>query len=495
MTAELLPSPHAHENPLDGEPAERFLDGLARLYGFVLITDLSGRVRWMSQEFSQLCDDSDPHVGRDLHGLISRVTQRKQARALRSELRERGYLAGARVEISGRDGAPLSLELSVLPLSDRPDEAGLSAVIARPELPREPIAPSLLRGSGFDAALLAGSPDAIVVVDVHGTLRYANRAVERLLGQTPAELVGRPVALLCCGARDLDAVLSALDARDDTVALDLTLHRRDGSTVAVAAAGSPVPSDAGFPDGMILSLRDATSSRGAFAEIQRKNADLENCVNTLAHDLRSPLVALLGFSRLLRQDYGARLDDTGLHFVDRIEQAGRTMESLIHDLLELSRIGQPGERRSMVDPRAVLQQLHAELKPRLDAGGIELRWPAHPPLVYCDRTRLYQVFSNLIGNAIEHMGPCADPCIDVDIVEEADCEHITVRDPGRGIAPEHQERIFEVFQSFGRHSEERRGTGIGLAIVKKIAQTHGGNIWVESRLGHGSRFHVTLPRR
>jgi hypothetical protein len=371
----------------------------------------------------------------------------------------------------------------------------LSVVIARCEVPREPTAVTSLRSSGFEAALLAGSPDAIVVVDGQGILRFANRAVESLIGQPTGELVGRPMARLCWGARDLDAVLSALDAKGESVAMDLTLRRCDGNAVAVAGSGSPVPPEAGLPHGLILSLRDAEPSRGALAELQRKNADLENCVNTLAHDLRSPLVALLGFSRLLRQDYGARLDDTGLHFVDRIEQAGRTMESLIHDLLELSRIDQPRERRSMVDPRAVLQQLHAELKPRLDAGGIELRLPVHPPLVYCDRTRLYQVFSNLIGNAISHMGPCADPCIDVDIVDETDCEHITVRDPGRGIAPEHQDRIFEVFQSFGRHGDERRGTGIGLAIVKKIAQTHGGRAWVESRLGHGSTFHVTFPRR
>jgi PAS domain S-box-containing protein len=495
MTAELLPEPRASEKHLDGEPAERFLDGLARLYRFVLITDRSGHIRWMSQEFNLLCADGEPHVGRDLQALISRVTKREQVLALRKELRERGWLAGSRVEISGRDGAPLSLELSVLPLSDRPDEAGLTAVIARSELPREAVPASLRRSTGGEAALLASSPDAILVVDAHGILRYASRAVERLTGRTPAELIGRPVAVLCNGARDLDAVLSTLDAGDEDAALDLTLRRRDGSKLEVSAAACPVPPDSGFPHGMLLSLRDDTPSRVAYAEIQAKNADLENCVNTLAHDLRSPLVALLGFSRLLRQDYGTRLDDTGLHFVDRIEQAGRTMESLIHDLLELSRIGQPSERRSMVDPRAVLQQLHAELKPRLDAAGIELRLPAHPPLVFCDRTRLYQVFSNLIGNAIDHMGPCAKPWIDVDVVEEADCEHITVRDPGRGIAPEHLERIFEVFQSFGRRSDERRGTGMGLAIVKKIAQTHGGRVWVESRPGSGSAFHVTLPRR
>jgi PAS domain S-box-containing protein len=495
MTAELLTTPQASPNPFDAEPAERFLDGLSRLYRFVLVVDGSGRVRWMSQDFGKLCDEGEPRVGRDLDGLMSRVTKQSQALALRAELREHGYLAAERIEISGRDGGPLSLEFSVLPLSDRPDEAGLFAVIGRPELPREPRPASLPRSRGGDAALLAGSPDAIVLVDAQGLLRYANRAAERLIGRTAADLVGRPVALLCAGARDLEAMLASLDAGEEGAALDLTLRRADRSRVEVAAVVAPVPREAGFAQGVILSLRDATPSRSAFAQIRRKNEDLEHCVNTLAHDLRSPLVALLGFSRLLRQDYGARLDDTGLHFVDRIEQAGRTMESLIHDLLELSRIDQPGERRSMVDPRAVLQQLHAELKPRLEAGGIELRLPMHPPLVYCDRTRLYQVFSNLIGNAIDHMGPCDDACIVVDVVHDGDCEHITVRDPGCGIAPEHHERIFEVFQSFGRHNGERRGTGIGLAIVKKIAQTHGGRAWVESRPGHGSTFHVTLPRR
>jgi PAS domain S-box-containing protein len=494
MTAELLlPTPHVRPTPFDGAAAEKFLAGLGRLYRFLLIADQARQIRWMSPEFSELCDPAGPRVARDLEALMGRVTQRAQALALRSQLREQGYLAGARLEISGPDGAPLSLELSVLPLSDRPAEAGLFAVIARPELPREPALPSP-RDSGGEAALLAASPDAVVAVDALGLLRYANRAAERLLGRSAAQLAGRPVVLLCSRARDLDAMLRGLDAGGD-VSIDVSLRRADGSALSICAAGSPVPSEAGLPGGLILSLRHATPARSAFAELQRKNEDLEHCVNTLAHDLRSPLVALLGFSRLLRQDYGARLDDTGLHFVDRIEQAGRTMESLIHDLLELSRIGQSGERRSMVDPRAVLQQLYAELKPRLEAGGIELKLPMHPPLVYCDRTRLYQVFSNLIGNAIEHMGPCDAPCIAVDVVQEADCEHITVSDRGCGIPPEHHERIFEVFQSLGRHNDERRGTGIGLAIVKRIAQTHGGRAWVESRPGHGSTFHVTLPRR
>ncbi len=495
MTAELLPNTNSRAEDLGDVPAVRFADGFSRLYRYVLVIDATGCIRAMSNAFGELCRGAEARVGLDLRSLISLVARPEQASALRAELRARGSLESARVEIAGHDGTATTVEFSVLPLSDLPEEAGLYVVIARPDEPPQPADAQAENPTGFAAAVLAGMPDALVVVDEHGYIRFANRAVETLVGHAPAQLVGRPVAALCCSARDLDGLILALATNGGRIEQAMRLRTRAGGAVEVAANVSPLPPGAGLERAIILSLSDASSSPSALAEIQRKNDDLEHLVNTLAHDLRSPLVALLGFSRLLRQDYGARLDDTGLHFVDRIEQAGRTMEMLIHDLLELSRIGQLGEPRALIDPRAVLQHLHAELKPRLDAAGADLVLPAHPPLVFCDRTRLYQVFSNLIGNAIEHMGPCSEPRIVVEIVEEADCEHITVHDPGRGIAPENHERIFEVFQSLGPRRDDRSGTGIGLAIVKKIAQTHGGRVWVDSRLGQGSTFHVTFPRR
>ena len=241
-----------------------------------------------------------------------------------------------------------------------------------------------------------------------------------------------------------------------------------------------------------LFLRE-DSGEEANAVLRKANDELEHCVNSLAHDLRSPLVALLGFSRLLRQEYDSLLDATGHHFLDRIEQAGRTMESLVHDLLELSRIGQSGERALLVDPLGVLVQLTAELKPQLDAAGIALTLPElPPPPVYCDRTRLYQLLSNLIGNAISHMGDADDPTIRVSVCEVGNGHQISVCDNGRGIAPEHLPRIFDAFQSFPR-DQGLKGTGMGLAIVRKIAEKQGGRVWVDSKPGEGAQFHVVLP--
>src|SRR4029453_12462250 len=131
----------------------------------------------------------------------------------------------------------------------------------------------------------------------------------------------------------------------------------------------------------------------------------------------------------------------------------------------------------------------------LASGATRLLPPGRPPLVYCDRTRLYQVFSNLIGNAIHHMGSGDAPRVEVEVVEDEEFHRISVRDSGRGIAREHHERIFEVFQSLGARQDGSRGPGIGLAIARKIAQTHGGRAWVESEPGRGATFHVTLRRR
>lgn len=492
MTAQQLASTQL----VDGIPALRLLEGLGRLYHLVLVVDADRRVIWMSNALGALCGSAEFHIGRDVRAILPelpKLPHPEQVFALRSQFRKHGFLSNVRVDLNGADGRTMPLEVNMLPVPTTDEDRPLFVVIARRVKDREQSARISSHGVGGEAAILDSAPDAVLAVDDRGFVTYANPAVQRLVGTDPDDIVDRPIALLLAHASDLERLVASLGTGERAQDQDLSLRHQNGSEIHVSASASTLR-EHGHMRGTVLVLRDVTARRRTEVELEHKNRELEHCVHALAHDLRSPLVALLGFSRLLRQDYESRLDDTGTHYVDRIEQAGRTMEDLIHDLLELSRIGQPGERRGMIDPRAILQQIAAEVKPRLDDAGIELVIQPAPPPVYGDRTRLYQVFSNLIGNAIDHMGPCDRPRIEVSIHDEPEGQRISVIDFGRGISPEHHEQIFDVFQSLGPRGAGRRGSGIGLAIVKKIAETHGGRVWVDSDLGRGAAFHVIFPR-
>jgi PAS domain S-box-containing protein len=480
---------------LEGISAARLLEALAGVYRWIIVADADRRIVWLSEDVRDLEGCGALEVGADARDFVPKLPRPEQVFDMRSGLRRRGRLSNVPLDLHtvGEDIVPV--EANLLEVETSVSGERLLVAIARPRV--EPPSPMPSGpANDLDAQILERTPEAILAVDAEGFVLRANRAARDLLGRSAEEIVGSPVALLFGeNAREIECVARSLGGENAPTRCEVGFERVEGETRRVSVSSASLPLSASESPGRVLFLQDVTLRSRADSELRRANDELEHCVNALAHDLRSPLVALLGFSRLLRQDYGESLDDTGTHFLDRIEQAGRTMEGLIHDLLELSRIGQPGDRPSLVDPRAVLLQLKAEFKPRLDAGGISLILPeTPPPMVYCDRTRLYQLLSNLIGNAIDHMGQTEQPRIVVSLSEDEGHHHIEVRDNGRGIAREHHERIFEVFQSLSARSDGRRGTGIGLAIVKKIVEKYAGRAWVESEPGAGAVFHVVLPR-
>jgi two-component system sensor kinase FixL len=344
------------------------------------------------------------------------------------------------------------------------------------------------------SAVLECSPEPVLVLDRTRRVDYANPAVEALLGWRAKELFRTPIANFVVQADQLEGSASERLTEQAVVRRELEVFRSDGTSCWMSISASPLRLPSGRLVGTVLFLRDERECRRTRLELARKNAELEQTVRAVSHDLRSPLVAVLGFSRLLREDFVDRLDEKGRHFLEQIEKSARTMEALIGDFLELSRIGhEQGTAPALCDPREVLWQLKAELKPKLDARRVELQLPPELPLIRCDRTRLYQVFSNLIGNALDHMGQTLGPRIRVGVSEEPSAYHITVRDNGQGIDPDHHDRIFEIFQGL-KPAGASEGTGVGLAIVRKIAEVHGGHAWVESRAGEGATFHVTLAR-
>ena len=461
---------------LEGGGTRAILSNLARLHRYVLACDREGRVAWGSDAFSVYLG-SDP--------------RRRGISELLPDLAEIQLISGAGASdtrLLVADGMRrVDVAALRLPLPSRSDD--FTILILRPSEARQLNSDAPRPSGDFLGAILDNAPDAVVALDPCGFVTYANPAVELLLGASPEQLRDRPVAEFLTHASDFCAIAPNLKQSGE-IHGDLKLGNR-----WISVSSSPLQLPDGRAAGSVAFLRDVTERRAMQEELEHKNSELESYVHSVSHDLRSPLVSMLGFGKLLRQDYEGILDETGRHFLDRIEQAGHTMEGLIHDLLELSQIGESGEDRTLIDPRSVLLQLQAELKPRLDERGISLRLPDSPPLVLCDRTRLYQVFSNLIGNAIEHMGRRGqDAWVRVDIEIRSDHHRICVRDNGVGITPADHERIFEMFLSLGRRDDTRRTTGMGLAIVRKIAEVNGGRVWVDSRPDEGAAFYLTLPR-
>ncbi len=474
----------ADRNGLDLETALPLIQGLTRLHDWVALLDARGGILWLSDALASTCGGGRSFKGR--HWLESMVSTDDRAR-LEETLAHEGRVSGEAVSVVDGDGALLPVEVSAAHIAD-----GCDAVVAIFRHGREPgdhLEAATLR---YLAAVLDSSPDGVVVIDRSRFITYANPAMEEISGWSHDELVDRPLAVFLRGQGDLESIAGALSDQPTVRGVELGVRRRDDTPLDVSVSVSRLALQDGTQVGAVAYVQDITERRRFERDLARKNEELQHYVDAVSHDLRSPLVSILGFSRLLREDFAPALGEKGQHFLGRIEEAGRTMESLIQELLEFSRIGAGDEPPGWVDPRDVLLQLRAELKPRLDEEHVLLELPDDPPLVRVERTRLYQLFSNLIGNALRHMGRVPEPRIHVAIRNGGSNIRISVADNGVGIEPDRHEQIFEIFHS-GDRGEGRNGTGMGLAIVKKIAEARGGRTWVESRPGDGATFHVELP--
>jgi light-regulated signal transduction histidine kinase (bacteriophytochrome) len=225
------------------------------------------------------------------------------------------------------------------------------------------------------------------------------------------------------------------------------------------------------------------------AELKRSNEELEQFAYVASHDLQEPLRAVASYTQLLRQRFAGKIDEeTDLYLTHVLAGAAR-MRALINDLLDYSRLGRQSLDRSAVDTAQLLETALADLHPTLAEAAAQVR---HGPLpvVSADAGQLGQLFRNLLSNAVRFRGT-ATPLVQIRAERAGDFWQFAVQDNGIGIDRRHHEKIFVIFQRL--HGRDRPGTGIGLAICRRIVERHGGRIWVESEPGQGSTFFFTLP--
>jgi signal transduction histidine kinase len=227
------------------------------------------------------------------------------------------------------------------------------------------------------------------------------------------------------------------------------------------------------------------------AELERRNAELERFTYTVSHDLRSPLVTVRGFVDLLEKDVAAGQPQRVAADLDRIRAATSTMETLLRELLELSRVGRvmnPPERVSLDE---LARQAVVLLHERLRAAAVRVDIRPGLPVVDGDRHRLLEVLQNLIENAVKFRSGQGEPVVEVGCRPGPGGPVVYVRDNGVGIDPRYHDRVFGLFERLDPRVE---GTGVGLALVKRIVEVHGGRVWIESEgAGRGSTFCFTLP--
>ncbi len=227
------------------------------------------------------------------------------------------------------------------------------------------------------------------------------------------------------------------------------------------------------------------------SELENKNAELERFTYTVSHDLKSPLFTIRGFLGYVEQDALSGNRERLKSDIQRITNAAEKMQRLLNELLELSRIGRLRNESAYFSFRELVSEALELVHGRLMEHKITVQIQADLPQVYGDRPRLVEVLQNLLDNAAKFMGDQARPCIEIGQAGAEDGKPVFyVRDNGLGIAPEHHDRIFGLFNKLDPKSD---GTGVGLALVRRILEVHGGRVWIQSEVGKGSTFFFTLP--
>jgi len=272
----------------------------------------------------------------------------------------------------------------------------------------------------------------------------------------------------------------------------------DGNSVWLSVTGEPIFEDCTFRGyrgvGTDITDRKRAQSvlRAAYDELARSNAELQQFAYVASHDLQEPLRMIGSYTQLLERRYGDKLDADAREFMGFIVDGATRMKQLIEDLLAYSRVGTRGKELRLIPAQGALDRALVNLRASIESSDAQITHDVLPE-VSADDTQLTQLFQNLIGNAIKFRKKDETLRIHVGVKEETDEWRFSVSDNGIGIERQYFERIFMVFQRLHTR-DEYPGTGIGLAICKKVVDRHGGRMWVESVQGKGSTFVFTLPK-
>lgn len=358
-----------------------------------------------------------------------------------------------------------------------------------------------LQRAGMFRVSLEGSAAGMLLLDETGIIQLASVEAARIFGYASEELVGLQVDNLVPlhyrpGHASLrDGFMHHPFSRTMGAGRDMMGRHKDGSEVPIEVTLQPVSSTGGghLVIAVIVDITRRLQWLQEIAdrteELRRSNQELEQFAYVASHDLQEPLRTVVNFTELFSERYGDRLDERGERYVKHIVEGSKRMQALVRALLAYSRVSSQGKEPVAVDSQAILKAVCDSMRATIQHTNAEITW-GDMPVVIADDVQLAQIFLNLIGNAIKFCDN-GRPRVRISARREGNTWVFAVQDNGIGIEAEHSGRLFQMFQRLQPRGQYE-GSGIGLALTKRIIERHGGRIWFKSEPGKGSTFYVTL---
>lgn len=386
-------------------------------------------------------------------------------------------------EFTFPDGTRLVFELKLFPVAEGACILSLDVTERRHRL----------------AAIVNDSDDAIVSRTLDGLVTSWNRSAERIFGYSAAEMIGRPIEILFPPSRKHEEahIVGVLSRGGRIEHFETRRLRKDGREIDVSVTLSPIRGPTDEVVGISKIARDVTDLKAIRRELvlakeaaEAANRELESFSYSVAHDLRTPLRGIDGFSQALLEDYDDKLDADGKRYLRYVRESAQHMATLIDDILTLSRISRCDLVRRPVDISALARAAIERLR-RADPQRVVDVVVRKGLLDDGDPQLVSVVLDNLLGNAWKFTSKRAHARIELDAVEENGRNVYLVRDNGAGFDMRYRDKLFGVFQRL-HPADEFEGTGIGLATVQRIVHRHRGRVWAEAQLDVGTTIHFTL---
>ena len=468
----------------------------------MVVVNQSGEIVLLNvQAEKQFGYHRDELLGQQVRNIIpSGFAERIIADGTRSAAEALAQQIGTGIELIAlrKDGSEFPIEIMLSPLES---SSGILVTAAIRDISvRKAVEKHLAQMEGRYRALLEAAPDVMVVVNGSGEIVLVNVQAEKQFGYRRDELLGQQVTNVIPEGFAERLISDALRSAEDALAqqigagIELTARRKDGSEFPIEIMLSPL----GNAEQRLVTaaIRDISSRRKAeahllqkVAELNRSNEELEQFAYIASHDLQEPLRMVASYTQLLSRRYKGKLDSDADEFIAFAVDGANRMQRLIQDLLAYSRVGTKGRKLVETSSQKALAAALVNLRGTIEDRQAVVTFDALPDVI-ADEIQLIQLFQNLVGNAIKYQSGGV-PQVHVSAARNGKKWLFSVRDNGLGIDSKYFERIFGMFQRLHKR-EEFEGTGIGLAICKKIVERHGGNITVESQLGQGSTFRFAL---